>query len=79
VRKTFQLNQEDDYKKSRNYWKYMKGKMVKDGIELVSVTNQFKFEAPDGKLRASDALDADMPRKISLTFLRFCKIHFKNL
>lgn len=53
------INQEDNYKKSRNYWKYLKGKMVKDGIELVSVTNQFKFEAPDGKLRASDALDAD--------------------
>ena len=48
MRKTFQLNQEDDYKKSRNYWKYMKGKMVKDGIELVSVTNQFKFEARMG-------------------------------
>ena len=53
------INQEDDYKKSRNYWKYLKGKMVKDGIELVSVTNHFKFEAPDGKQRASDALDAE--------------------
>ena len=29
------------------------------GIQLVSVTNQFKFEAPDGKLRGSDALDAE--------------------
>ena len=51
------INDEDDYKKCRNYWKYLKGKMAKDGVELVSITNHFKFEAPDGKLRASDALD----------------------
>lgn len=53
------INQEEDYQKSRNYWKYLKGKMLKDGIQLVSVTNQFKFEAPDGKQRASDALDME--------------------
>ena len=52
------INDEDDYKKCRNYWKYLKGKMAKDGIELVSVTNHFKFQAPDGKQRAADALDA---------------------
>lgn len=52
------INDEDDYKKCRNYWKYLKGKMTRDGIELVSVTNQFRFEAPDGKQRASDAMDA---------------------
>ena len=42
------INDEDDYKKCRNYWKYLKGKMAKDEVELVSVTNHFKFEAPDG-------------------------------
>ena len=52
------INDEDDYKKCRNYWKYLKGKMTKDGIQLVSVTNHFKFQAPDGKQRAADALDA---------------------
>ena len=45
------INDEDDYKKCRNYWKYLKGKMAKDGVELVSVTNHFKFQAPDGKQR----------------------------
>ena len=53
------INDEDDYKKCRNYWKYLKGKMAKEGVELVSVTNHFKFEAPDGKQRAADALDAE--------------------
>lgn len=52
------INDEENYTKSRNYWKYLKGKMARDGIQLVSVTNQFKFEAPDGKQRAADALDA---------------------
>ena len=51
------INDEDDYKKCLNYWKYLKGKMAKEGVELVSITNHFKFEAPDGKQRASDALD----------------------
>lgn len=53
------INDEDDYTKSRNYWKYLKNKLSKDGIQLVSATNQFKFEAPDGKQRAADALDAE--------------------
>ena len=53
------VNDETDYTKCRNYWKYLKGKMAKEGIQLVSVTNHFKFEAPDGKLRAADALDAE--------------------
>ena len=53
------INDEHDYTKGRNYWKYLKGKMAKEGVQLVSVTNHFKFEAPDGKQRAADALDAE--------------------
>ena len=53
------INNEEDYTKSRNYWKYLKGKMSKDGIQLVSVTNHFKFEAPDGKKRTADVIDAE--------------------
>ncbi len=30
------INNEDHYKKCRNYWKYLKGKMAKDGVELVN-------------------------------------------
>ena len=30
-----------------------------NGIQLVSATHEFKFQAPDGKQRAADALDAD--------------------
>jgi cell filamentation protein len=31
--------------------------LTTDGVQLVSVTHEFKFEAPDGKKRAADALD----------------------
>ena len=62
------INNEDDYKKCRNYWKYLKGKMAKDGIQLVSVTNHFKFQAPDGKLRAADALDAECVQTIAKNY-----------
>ena len=52
------INDEEDYKKCHNYWKYLKGKLVKNGIQLVSVTNHFKFEAPDGKQRFADVIDS---------------------
>ena len=45
------LNDQDDYTKNRNYWKYLKTKLKKEGNELVSVTNQLKLLAPDGKRR----------------------------
>ena len=33
------LNDQDDYAKNRNYWKYLKTKLKKEGSELVSATN----------------------------------------
>lgn len=53
------INNEEDYTRARNYWKYIKGKFERDGIQLVSATNQFKFEAPDGKMRKADVVDAE--------------------
>ena len=42
------LNEQDDYSKNRNYWKYLKNKLKKENNELVSATNQLKLQAPDG-------------------------------
>ncbi|MBK8680381.1 MAG: Fic family protein [Bacteroidetes bacterium] len=53
------LNDESDYNKVRNYWKYLKAKLKKENSEVVSVTTQFKFIAPDGKLRLADMLDSN--------------------
>ena len=51
------INQQDDYQKNRNYWKYLKAKLKKEQSELVSVTTQLKLLAPDGKRRMADAID----------------------
>ena len=39
------INDQSDYKKNRNYWKYLKTKLRKEGNELVSATNQLKLPA----------------------------------
>ncbi len=43
------LNEESDYTKTRNYWKYLKTKLKKENSQLVSATNQLKLLAADGK------------------------------
>ncbi len=53
------INEQDDYQKNRNYWKYLKAKLKKEGSEVVSATTQLKLLAPDGKHRLSDAVDQD--------------------
>ena len=53
------INNQDDYQKNRNYWKYLKTKFKKEGNELVSLTNQLKLVAPDGKRRLTDVMDSD--------------------
>lgn len=51
------LNEQDDYEKNRNYWKYLKAKLKKENNLLGSVTTQFKLTAPDGKKRLSNVMD----------------------
>lgn len=51
------INGEDDYVKAGNYWRWLKKKLNGNGKEVVSVTHDFKFEAPDGKMRLADTLD----------------------
>lgn len=51
------INDEPDYVKAGNYWRWLKKKLSASGIQLVSDTHDFKFEAPDGKLRKADVLD----------------------
>ena len=53
------LNDQDDYQKNRNYWKYLKTKLKSENSEVVSGTNQLKLLAPDGKHRLADVLDYD--------------------
>ena len=41
------INDEPDYTKAGNYWRWLKRKLKQDGIQLVSPIHDFKFEAPD--------------------------------
>lgn len=50
---------DNDYQKSRNYWKWLKNKLNQEGSELVSNTNQLKMKAYDGKLRDTDVMNAE--------------------
>lgn len=51
------LTDQSDYKKTRNYWKYLKAKLKKENSELVSGTIQLKLVANDGKRYLTDLLD----------------------
>lgn len=53
------INKQDDYQKTRNYWKHLKTKLRKEDNEVVSATNQLKLVAPDGKYRLTDTLDGE--------------------
>ncbi len=52
------INDEDDYVKASNYWRWLKRKLSGAGVQVVSATHDFKFEAPDGKMRKADVLDS---------------------
>jgi len=51
------LTDQNNYTKTRNYWKYLKAKLKKEKSQVVSATTQLKLLAPDGKKRLADMLD----------------------
>lgn len=53
------LNEENDYAKVRNYWKYLKAKLKKENSQLVSATTQLKLLAADNKKYNTDLLDSE--------------------
>ena len=62
------INDEADYVKAGNYWRWLKKRLTTDGVQLVSVTHDFKFEAPDGKKRTADALDNECVQTLAKHF-----------
>ena len=59
------INAEEDYLKASNYWRWLKKKLIAADIQLVSVTHDFKFEAPDGKMRKADVLDFEAVERLA--------------
>ncbi len=54
------LTDQPDYKKVRNYWKWLKNKLIAEGSQLVSTTNQLKLPAADGKKYLTDVADTEL-------------------
>ena len=52
------LNEQSDYTKANNYWRWLKRKLKQENPQLVSVTHGFKLKAADGKLRLTDCFDS---------------------
>lgn len=52
------LNEQNDYTKANNYWRWLKRKLKSENHQLVSATHGFKFVAADGKKRLSDTLNS---------------------
>ena len=53
------LIQQPDYQAARNYWKVLKNRLNKEGSESVTKCNRLKMEAPDGKMRLTDAANVE--------------------
>lgn len=50
---------DNDYQKSRNYWKWLKNKLIQEGSELVRDTNQLKMKSVDGKYYNTDVMNTE--------------------
>ena len=62
------LNEQSEYEKNRNYWKYLKAKLKKENSELVSAATQLKLTAADGKKYKSDVMDYNQVIELAKNF-----------
>jgi cell filamentation protein len=53
------INQETDYTKSGNYWRWLKHKLLRENVQFVSGTHRLKLTAADGKKYLTDTLDSN--------------------
>ena len=53
------LTRQPGYQAARKYWKVLKGRLAKEGSQLVSNCYQLKMAADDGKMRLTDAATAE--------------------
>ena len=53
------LTDQPDFQRSRNYWKVLKSRLLKEGNETVTNCNRLKLLAEDGKMRETDVADSE--------------------
>jgi cell filamentation protein len=62
------LNEQQDYTKANNYWRWLKRKLANEKNQLVSATHSFKFVAADGKMRLADCPGSDGTTELAKNF-----------
>jgi len=55
---------ENDYQAARNYWKVLKSRLIDEGSEPVTICNQLKMKAHDGKMRLTDVANTEQLLRI---------------
>lgn len=55
---------DNDYQKSRNYWKVLKSRMKQEGNESVTNCNQLKMKSSDGKYYNTDVANTELLLRI---------------
>ncbi len=53
------INEQDDYEKNRNYWKYLKAKLKKEGSQLGSALPSSDSQPPTVKKRLANVIDSE--------------------
>ncbi len=53
------INNEENYVKAANYWRWLKRRLKQENLQFVSGTHKLKIVAADGKTYNSDALSAE--------------------
>jgi len=53
------LTDQADYKKAKSYWSTLKGRLEKEGSEVVTNCDQLKMKASDGKFYNTDVADVE--------------------
>jgi endonuclease III-like uncharacterized protein len=53
------LTQQANYKKAKSYWSTLKERLKKEGSQLVTICDQLKMQAADGKFYKTDAADVE--------------------
>ena len=58
---------DSDYQTARKYWKVLKGRLIKEGFELVTNCYQLKMQSTDGKHYLTDVADTEQLFRIIQT------------
>lgn len=62
------LRNENDYQKTKNYWKYLRAKFKKQGNDLANSTVKKRLQAPDGKRYLSNVMNYEQVKELAKAF-----------